>query len=489
VFALEDHIARLKQDPTLGPLLAPLFSLLEEQALLIEAQAKRIADLEAEVAALKARLNQTSRTSHKPPSSDGYRKQPAPLKPKSGQRGGQRGHKGDTLKMVETPDEIDLEVVTHCRGCGQSLSESDQIRIERRQQFELPEARLIVREFQRPVSQCSCCGALNQAAFGEGVSAPAQYGPGIEALCVLLHNDYHIPLERVSRLLGDVFSQPINAATILAAQHRVHDRLAASEQAIGQALLSSPVLHVDETGLRAAGKLHWLHGASTALLSYFFVHPKRGKDALWSDQSLLPAYLGHMIHDCFASYFKFSNADHSLCGSHLLRELDAIGQSGGQWAEAMHTLLLEAYWDVRQRGILDPASYYRYKQRYFAILRQGLEEHLPYVTIGASPGRKKRGKARSLIHRLVRYHKQVWAFALVEAVPFTNNQAERDIRMVKLKQKINGGFRTKEGADVFARIAGFCSTLRKQGQSVFSELKRAMQDPKYVISLKATASS
>jgi transposase len=307
----------------------------------------------------------------------------------------------------------------------------------------------------------------------------------VEALCVLLHNNYHIALERVSRLLGDLFSHPVNAATILSAQHRAYDRLAASEAVIQEALLSSAALNVDETGLRAAGKLHWLHGASSSQLSYFFVHPKRGKDALWSEASLLPSYRGRMIHDCFASYFKFEQADHGLCGAHLLRELEALGQDEGSWAAAMRSLLLEAYWQVSQEGRLDRANYYRYKRRYFEILRQGLEEHLPYVTIGIHPGRKKRGKARSLIRRLVRYHKAVWAFALDEAVPFTNNQAERDIRMVKLKQKINGGFRTKAGADAFARIAGFCSTVRKQGQSVFAELKRAMQQSQYAIGLSS----
>lgn len=485
MLALEDHIARLKQDPTLGPLLAPLFSLLEEQALLIEAQARRIAELEAEVAQLKARLNQTSRSSHKPPSSDGYRKQPAPLKEKSGKRGGQRGHQGDTLKMVETPDEVDYKAASCCSGCGHDLGASDIVRLERRQQFDVPEPRLFVKEFQRPLSQCPHCGLDNQVAFDEGISAPAQYGPGITALSVLLHSDYHIPLERVSRLLGDLFSRPLNAATILAAQHLAYARLVSSEQAIGKALLEAPVLHVDETGLRAAGNLHWLHGASTALLSYFFVHPKRGKDALCSEASLLPQYQGRMMHDCFTSYFKFDGADHSLCGAHLLRELAALGEQ--EWARALQSLLLEAYREVRRGGVLDRVRYYDYKRRYFQILRLGLEAHLPYVTIGVSPGRKKLGKARSLIRRLTLYHKQVWAFALEEAVPFTNNQIERDIRMVKLKQKITGGFRTKTGADVFARIAGFCSTVRKQGQSVFRELKRAMQEPGYVIALSASS--
>jgi transposase len=193
-----------------------------------------------------------------------------------------------------------------------------------------------------------------------------------------------------------------------------------------------------------------------------------------------------MVHDCWSSYFSFKGASHSLCGAHLIRELRAQAEQGADWAEAMIALLLEAYEKAQQHGVVAPAQYRQLKQRYFGLLRQGLRTHPP-PTAQPRRGRRKRGKARSLIWRLIRHHKAVWAFAREAEVPFTNNQAERDLRMVKGKQidwsipKVNGGFGTVFGAEVFARIRGFCSTARKQGKHVFKELSQALQEPDYVL--------
>jgi len=470
---LEAHIASLKAHPELGPLLAPLFAL-------IEAQAARIAELEAEVAELKARLAQTSQTSHKPPSSDGYRKKPAiPRIP--GTRGGQKGHRGDTLKMVATPDTVETEIATTCSGCGHRLREADVIDIESRQVFDLPEPRLYVHEYRRGRSKCSHCGSHTQVPFPDHVRAPAQYGAGVQALCALLHNEYHVPAIKVRQLFMDLFEQPINEATVLAANERVYEALASSEAAIGGHLMRSPLLHVDETGLRAQGRLYWLHSASTSELTYYFLHQKRGKEALESPESLLPDYRGRIIHDCWASYFAFEQALHGLCNAHLIRELRFFAERHVDWAEQTIALLLEAYQQTQQKGALDLGTYYGYKKRYFDLLRQGLECYPPSCYPSPAGRKRKRGKMRSLMLRLIRYHEAVWAFARHAEVPFTNNQAERDIRMAKLKQKINSGFRTEHGARVFARIRGFCSTARKQGKQVFKELSRALQEPSYCL--------
>jgi len=474
---LEAHIAALKAHPELGPLLAPLFAL-------IESQAARIAELEAEVTELKARLAQTSETSHKPPSSDGYRKKPAiPRVP--GTRGGQKGHRGDTLKMVTTPDTIDAKFAIACGSCGHQLSEADVIDTESRQVFDVPQPRLHVHEYRRGRSHCSQCGSHTQTSFPDHVRAPVQYGSGVQALCALLCNDYHVPVAKVRQLFMDLFGQGVNEATVVAANERIYEALASSEAAIGDCLKRSPLLHVDETGLRAQGRLHWLHSASTSGFTYYFLHRKRGKYALESEASLLPGYRGRMIHDCWASYFKFTQARHGLCNAHLIRELRFFAERHVDWAEQTIELLLEAYQRIEQEDALDPPTYYSYKRRYFTLLRQGLERYPPcYPKIA---GRKrKRGKMRSLMLRLIRHHEAVWAFARHEEIPFTNNQAERDIRMVKLKQKINGGFRTEHGAHVFARIRGFCSTARKQGKQVFKELSRALQEPGYCIIQSST---
>jgi transposase len=485
---LEAHIASLKAHPELGPLLAPLFALIEAQAARIvelEAQVARVAELEAEVAELKARLAQTSETSHKPPSSDGYRKKPAiPRVP--GTRGGQKGHRGNTLKMVATPDTVDTKFASACSGCGHRLSEADVIDVESRQVFDLPEPRLQVHEYRRGRSRCRQCGSQTQAPFPDHVRAPVQYGAGVQALCTLLHNDYHVPVAKVGQLFMDLFDQRVNEATVLAANARTYEALAASETAIRAGLKRSALLHVDETGIRAQGRLNWLHSASNASLSYYFIHHKRGKKALASEASLLPGYRGRLVHDCWASYFCFTEAEHSLCAAHLIRELRALAERGACWAEEMIELFLEAYRLIEETAVLGRRTYYQFKHRYFALLRQGLQKHPPLPKKPGQRGRRKRGKARSLILRLIRYHEAVWAFACHGEVPFTNNQAERDLRMAKLKQKINGGFRTEQGARVFARIRGFCSTARKQGKQVFKELTQALHEPDYCIPLSST---
>lgn len=469
---LAAHIATLKAHPELGPLLAPLFDLLEFQA-------ARIVELEAEVADLKARLEQTSSNSHKPPSSDGYSKKPAiPRVP--GKRGGQPGHRGDTLKMVAVADTVETEIATTCSTCSHALCEGDVISLETRQVFDIPEPRLHVHEYRRALSQCSHCGSNTQAPFPDHVRAPAQYGSAVKAFCTLLHNDYHVPVAKVSQLFMDLFGQPINGATVLAANNRAYEALATSEAAIRAHLKRSPLLHVDETGLRCEGRLHWLHNASTADYTYYFLHRKRGRAALESEASLLPGYQGRMIHDCLKSYFNFNQAWHGLCNAHLIRELHFFAERGGDWAEKTIKLLLEAHQLTKEGTALDRVTYYQFKTRFFALLRQGLERYPPcYPKINGR--RRKRGKMRSLMLRLIRYHEAVWAFARHEEIPFTNNQAERDLRMAKLKQKINGGFRTVQGAHVFARIRGFCSTARKQDKQVFKELARALQEPNYCL--------
>jgi len=484
---LDDYIASLKAHPELARLLAPLFALIERQA-------AEIVALKAEVAELKARLNQNSGNSHKPPSSDGYAKKPAIPREKGSKQGGQRGHRGSTLKMACHPDEVDTVWPEQCTGCGHPLYAADVVHEERRQVFDLPEPRLHIKEYRRALCRCPGCGLRVQAPFPEGVRAPAQYGVGVMALCALLHNEYHMPVGKIGQLFGDLFGDDlaasINESTILSASGRAYARLEGSEQAIRDGLRRSALLHVDETGLRCEGRLHWLHSASNTALTYYFVHRKRGRDALDSSASLLPGYRGYLVHDCWSSYFRFDQAQHALCGAHLLRELTAqVGQgyacaSQSHWASDLIALLLDAHEQVAREGVLDRSTYYRFKERYFALLRAGLATHWPYLHQPGQAGRKSRGKARSLIKRLIKHHQAVWAFARHPQVPFTNNQAERDIRMVKLKQKINGGFRTTYGAAIFARTRGFCSTVRKQGQSVFAELRRALEEPDYVVCLQ-----
>ena len=470
---LEAYIAQLNQHPNLAALIAPLVTIIEQQTL-------RIAQLEAELDQLRAQVNQNSQNSHKPPSSDGYRKTPAIPKTKTGPRGGQPGHRGDTLTMSAYPDTLDEQRPERCAGCGAPLLGLEAETLERRQVFDLPQPRLVVHEYRRPVCVCPGCGHRNQEAFPVSVTAPVQYGAGVSALATLLHNDYHVPVAKVSRLFADLFGYRLNEATIQAANRRTVSALAPSQVAIDAHLAQAEVAHADETGLRCAGRLHWLHVLSTPALSTYFVHPKRGRLALESSLSVLGRFSGCLVHDCWGSYFVVHSGVHGLCNAHLIRELRALSEQGAAWAEALIAVLLEGHRYKAAEGVVPAPVYRGLKQRYFALLRQGLRAH-PMPAQHSGRGRKKRGKARSLIRRLIRYHAAVWRFAHDKSVPFTNNQAERDLRMAKVKQKVNGGFRTEEGARVFAQVRGFCSTARKQGKQVFKELCRALQEPDYLL--------
>ena len=334
-------------------------------------------------------------------------------------------------------------------------------------------------EYRRARCTCPGCGEQAQVPFPEAVRAPVQYGTGVVSLCTLLHNDYHLPVAKVSQLFCDLFGYEINGATVLAANARAFTALEPSEQAIVGQVEQARTLHVDETGLRVEGRLHWLHVASTDALSYYFVDARRGRLALESSASVLPSFQGHMIHDCWSSYFRFEQCQHGLCGAHLIRELRAQAELGAAWAGALIDLLLEAHRFKETQGVLPAVLYHELRRRYFSLLREGVATH-PLPASSPGRGRKKRGKARSLIYRLHKHHEAVWAFAREEHVPFTNNQAERDLRPAKLKQKVNGGFRTKAGADIFARVRGICSSLRKQGKHVFNELRQVLEQPHYV---------
>ncbi|MEM6647900.1 MAG: IS66 family transposase [Bacteroidota bacterium] len=478
---LDDYIKHLQARPELKQLLAPLLALIEQQAQLIQQQAQRIEALEAEVAQLRARLDQNSTNSHTPPSADPYRSTTALPKAKGRRTGGQVGHQGHTLTMTHAPDHTEQALPKRCSAFGAALAPETVVSTERRQVFDLPAPRLVVTEYRRPRCRCLDCGTLTQAAFPDHVKAPVQYGRRLGALAALLHSDYHVPLAKVSQLCEDLFGQRLSEATLAAANARVAEAVLASESAIKARLVKSDVAHADETGLRVSGRLQWLHVLSSDKLSHYLVHAKRGRDALESAASVLPQVSGYLIHDCWASYFGMHQGAHGLCNAHLVRELRAQTEQGQWWAEALIDVLLTAREMSLAEGVVPPERYRVLKRRYFALLRQGLAAHPMPKQKAKRVGRKKRGKARSLLRRLIRHHASVWRLACVASVPFTNNQAERDLRMAKVKQKVSGGFRTESGAAVFARIRGYCSTARKQRKPVYESLCRALEKPGYLL--------
>lgn len=436
------------------------------------------ATLKARVAELEARLNVDSHNSHQPPSADGLRKRPAIPKPSGRKRGGQPGHQGKTLAMVAHPDTT-IPCPPDVCACGASLREVPATVIERRQVFDLPEPKLHVTEYQRLQCHCPICGATQAGTFPAQVNAPTQYGPGVFALATLLNTGYVLPFNKVQGLFADLFGAPINARTLEHANTTCYDALAPSEQAIRTSLLTAPVCHFDETGIRVAGTLHWQHVVSSASATYLFVHAHRGTAALNSPASLLPAYQGWAVHDCWASYFGYAACRHALCGAHLLRELTALADQGRQWAKPMQTLLLTLYrYAQAGRGIVRYPD--RWSRLYDTLCNRAQREEPP-PTRGHRRGKATRTKGRNLLERLLTHKAAVLAFAWHQAVPFTNNQAERDLRPIKVKQKIAGCFRTLRGAQHYARIQSFLATARKQQRPVFKELRHIFQGASFLL--------
>ena len=432
----------------------------------IDALEAENASLKSENADLRFRLHQNSGNSHKPPSSDGLTKKPALPKPSGKKTGGQHGHKGKTLEMVAQPDKIVLHHAPCCVCCSRVFESSDvQAIIQKRQVFDIPPPRIEVTEHQ--IGVITCCGQAHQGLFPDAVSQPVQYGTKIKALSVLLNTDYKIPVEKIEQLFGDLYACSFNESTVLSANTTCFEVLEPTEQVIKETILNAPVAHFDETGMRVCGELQWFHVASTGLFTYLFVHAKRGKQALQSSFSLLKDFKNWAIHDCWQSYFDFDNCQHGLCNAHILRELQALIENGSIWANQMHFLLLELY-NTSQKATQIIADKEIWLQKYQDICQIADEEEPP--PIFGRRGKPKNSKGRNLLNRLVEHQHGILAFAFNEHIPFTNNQAERDIRCLKTKQKAANSFRTIKGAQNYARIQSFVSTLRKHNRNVFDNL-------------------
>jgi len=437
--------------------------------------------LQADNAALRARLGTNSRNSGKPPSSDGPGVKPHPksLRASTGRKsGGQPGHPGHTLCLVDEPDEVVVHAPSQCEACGQSLEQVPAYRRERRQVVDIPLVKVRIVEHQVETKCCPGCGADTAGEFPEGVTVAAQYGPGVATVGVYLNQEQLLPLERTCEVLSDLFGCPISEGTLETAVGECHEQLAEVEAAIKQGVEGAEVAHFDETGVNIGGKTGWLHVASTPRLTFYATHPKRGREAL-DAIGLLAKFRGRALHDGLTSYWQYEECEHGLCNAHHLRELTFVEEELGQsWAKDLKGLLLEIKAKVdedRGRGIVDLSAEAKreFASRYAAVLAEGLKANPPPKPTGKR-GRPKRGKAGSLVDRLRERQGAVLAFMEDFKVPFDNNQAERDIRMVKVREKISGCFRTSTGAERFCRIRGYLSTLRKQGLPILSALGKTM---------------
>ena len=425
-----------------------------------------IRQLLAEIAELRRRLGMDSTNSSKPPSSDGLKKKTiAPGLPREDKKpnGGQAGHRGKTLKRVEQPDLITVHLPQNCTCCGRlfSTDEAHDI-LQSRQVFDLPQPRLEVTEHR--LARIECCGQAQEGTYPPAVTAAVQYGPGVRAWIVKLSVDHKMPMEQISQLFQDLYDYDLNSATVDDALARGYVLAAPVEAQVMAQLTEADRVHFDETGVRVAGKLRWMHVASTETLTHLFVHDKRGGEALHSEASVLKDFTGTAVHDCWAPYFTFPLVHHALCGAHLLRELKGLWDGGAVWAEEMHGFFLGLY--KMPRPVVDFTSY---RLQYHEILKKADQEEPPPKP--SRRGKSKQSKGRNLLDRLRKHEKGFLAFACESDIPFTNNQAERDVRPTKVKQKVSGCFRTMDGARAYARLQGTISTFRKQGLNVFATLR------------------
>ncbi len=422
------------------------------------------------MAVLEGRLNQNSKNSSKPPSTDQHKAKRNPGIPKVNKaRGGQSGHKGDTLKMVsiEEVDEISELKPDRC-SCGKRLLRQAMEIQARRQVFDIPDPKLQVKEYQQYRCHCPSCGQLNLGSFPCEVSAPVQYGVGVQTLVSVLNVKYHLSYQHIEELFKDLYDQPINASTIQSVLVKADSSIDPVVEQIKSNLLKSTVCHADETGVRIASDRHWLHVLCNEEYTFLYPHEKRGKAAIKVRFAELYNYTGVMVHDCWASYWSLSSSRHALCNPHLLRELTAQKELDRKWATQMHEFLLKLYYEKYNKRVLitlQSQEWLAYKN----ICKQALEEEPP--PIEAARGKAKKTKGRNLVERLLKYQTEVLRFVLEENVPFSNNLAERDLRPIKGKQKIAGCFRTWEGANRYARLASVFSSWRKQKFNIFDELK------------------
>jgi len=458
-------------------LVESLLAVIERTAFLDEENEK----LKKRIQELEGRLGMNSRNSHRPPSSDGLSKPPASRKKGGRPRGGPKGHKGHTLQMVDDPHRVIDHTPPKCSACGRGLTAVEATACERRQVFDLPPLQVEVTEHRSQVKICPECGGENKAAFPAGVDAPTQYGPAIKATLSYLTAYQLIPLKRSCEMLSDLCGVDVCEATILNTNGTLFSNLAGVEEAIKQGLADCPVAGFDETGIRVEGKTVWLHVASTDARTCYGAHQKRGRQAT-EDIGILPRFTGTAVHDFWKPYLTY-DCSHALCCAHLLRELTFLEEKAGQaWAGKMKKLLRGAHKAVQKARTekldrLEPAQINRFKKRYRQILDEGFEVNpLPPAPPGpAKRGRKRKSKARNLLERLRDYQDDVLTFVSDFSVPFDNNQAERDLRMAKVQQKISGTFRSWEGAHIFCRIRSYISSARKNHIPVIQAMKDAFE--------------
>jgi transposase len=423
------------------------------------------------VSELEGRLNTNSGNSSKPPSQDGFDKpSPKSLRTKSGKKpGGQKGHKGSGLKLQREPDEVKEHKPEYCHNCGMDLTGISCVCVKTSNVIDFKvEVRII--SHRQMKGNCPACGTVNIGEMPKEAGHSMIYGSGLRAFVVLLSNFACVGMKKISKILSDVFGISLSTGTIANMNAGFAEKSVPILQEIQTKMLRSPLLHKDESGMNMNGKNWWLHTSSTPELTYITAHPKRGKEGI-DDNGVLDEYTGVLVHDFWASYFKYEKCLHAMCNAHLLRELNWVTDNTLQkWASRMSALLCEMKRikeDYLEAEKFELSRYYvnKFAKEYIDIITLG-ETEAPY-----NPTSRKQTKPRNLLERFINYQAEITLFAHNFNVPFDNNLAERDIRNAKVKQKVSGAFRSDTGIGNFAKASSIIGTATKQKLSVFDTIK------------------
>ncbi len=447
-----------------------IYMLLEKNNLLID----KFNRLETKFKRLEAQLAKNSTNSSKPPSSDSKKskkklQKTASLKKQSGKKpGGQPGHEGKTLSMSATPDKTILLTVDECIQCGKNLKREDYT-TENRQQFEIPEPKMWITEYQAQLKNCPLCGCTTAACFPENITHATQYGPRAKSLMVYINQYQLIPFDRASQFFNTIYRQSVSPGTIVNAVDALSSRFNVIEKGIKHLLIQSDLAHSDETSMNINGTKQWLHTVGTEQLTHYAFHEKRGQVAM-DEIGILPAFKGTLIHDHWKSYFTYKDIRHGLCNAHHLRELKFIAeQQCIKWANGMSDLLLRI--NTHKGALIQVGKIFNRPQK----KKYGEEYDEIISKAGKEQARRGSIESYNLLKRLRNYKDCVLLFMNDLTVPFTNNLSEQDIRMMKVKGKISGCFRKITGGDNFCKIRSVISTANKNKKNVFDILQTAFQ--------------
>ena len=466
------------------------FELYSDMHFMIISTQDQIDELKAEIKKLKDQKNKDSHNSSKPPSTDGYNK-PAPksLRTKTGRKpGGQPGHKGCTLKRIEKPDEIIIDVPRICNACSRDLSVAEITGYETRQVLDIPPLKITCTEYRAQKLKCTC-GVTTTGLFPENVTEAVQYGPNIKSAVTYLKVNQLLPYKRTSEIFRDLFNFEISSGTLHNMIEACAAKLKPVYNEIGALIKKAKVIGFDETGIRTDGYLQWLHTAVTERLTHYTPHAKRGYEGI-SASGILTGFTGVAVHDGWASYNGF-DCEHALCNVHHLRELTAFKEDGQQWADDMITLLIKIKNDVRQAkqqnlDKLNMAQITDLDKQYQNIIHAGYSLHPPPQKLDKSKrGRVKNSPERNLLKRLDEHKESVLKFMYDFDVPFGNNLSEQAIRMIKVRQKVSGCFRSSDGAEIFCIIRTYIASLKKQGYSIYAALQMINQHIPQTVNLSA----